>query len=105
LYLALFVPWERFQSEPADDIPGAWRTLEESLSVRIRSHVRNIALLCVSAEDARADPKLQAMDQDFAEIVDAHAFDGQRGEEEDGRAMARMPIYSTITMPFSIFYP
>jgi len=86
LHLALFIPWERFQDEPADDIPSLWRSFEERLTGRLRSHVRNIALLRLSAEDARADRKLQGLDQDFEETVDVHAFDGRGGEEEDGVA-------------------
>ncbi|KAH8659484.1 hypothetical protein BGZ61DRAFT_292883, partial [Ilyonectria robusta] len=86
LHLVLFVPWERFQGEPADDIPGLWRRFQEMLSDRVRSYVRNIALLRVSAEDARADRKLQGLDQDFEEIVDADAFGDQMGEEDGGRA-------------------
>ncbi|KAL6406058.1 hypothetical protein AUP68_10619 [Ilyonectria robusta] len=81
LHLVLFVPWERFQGEPADDIPGLWRRLQERLSDRVRSYVRNIALLRVSAEDARTDRKLQGLDEDFEEIVDTHAFGDQREEE------------------------
>lgn len=80
MHLALFVPWERFRGEPADDIPGLWQRFEESLSDRVRSYVRNIALLRVSAEDARIDSKLQGMDPDFEEVVDIHAVDSQ-GEE------------------------
>ena len=83
MHLALFVPWEKFQDDPADDIPRLWQSFEEMLSDRIRSYVRNIALLRVSADDARVDSKLQGVDQDFEEVVDAHAF-GDQGEEEDG---------------------
>ena len=52
------------------------------LSDRVRSYVRNIALLRVSADDAQADSKLQGIGQDFEEVVDTHAF-GDQGEEED----------------------
>jgi hypothetical protein len=83
LHLALFVPWERFLDEPGDDIPRLWRSFEASLTDRVRSYVRNIALLRVSAEDARADSKLRGMDQDFEEVVDAQALDDPV-EEEDG---------------------
>ena len=62
LHLALFVPWGRFRNEPADDIPRLWRFFEERLDDRIRSNIRNIALLRVSAEDARVDNKLRGMD-------------------------------------------
>ena len=65
LHLALFVPWERFLDSPADDIPRLWRSFEADLSDRIRSYVRNIALLRVSTDDARADRKLRGFDQDF----------------------------------------
>ncbi|KNB04789.1 hypothetical protein FOXG_19407 [Fusarium oxysporum f. sp. lycopersici 4287] len=37
-------------------------------------------------EDARADRKIQGLDQDFEEIVDAHAFGDQREEEDGTRA-------------------
>ena len=84
MHLALFVPWEMFQGKPANDIPGLWRSFEERLSDRIRSYVRNIALLRVSAEDARADRKVQGLDQDFEEIVDTHAFGDQGGEDGAG---------------------
>jgi hypothetical protein len=81
----LFVPWERCQDEPADDISGLWRRFEERLSDRVRSYVRNIALLRVSADDARADRKMQGLDQDFEDIVDAHAFGDQGGEGDGAR--------------------
>lgn len=85
LHLALFVPWEKFQSEPADDnISRLWRSFAESLSDRLRSYVRNIALLRVSADDARADRTMQGLDQEFEDMVDTHAFEDQRGEEEEG---------------------
>ena len=53
------------------------------LSDRVRSYIRNITLLRVSADDARVDSKLQGIGQDFEDVVDAHAF-GDKGEEEDG---------------------
>ena len=74
MHLALFVPWERFQGQPADDIPRVWQSFEERLNDRIRLYVRNIALLRVSAKDAWADRKLQGLDENFEDIVDAHAF-------------------------------
>jgi hypothetical protein len=83
LHLALFVPWERFQGEPADDVPGLWRSLEGQLGARIRSHVQNIALLRVSAEDARADRKLQGLEEEHDDIADADAF-GDQARDEDG---------------------
>ena len=83
LHLALFVPWEKFQYEPADSIPGLWRVFEAQLSDRARSHVRNIALLRISAEDARADQKLQGIDKDIDEAIDTHAL-GDQGEEGSG---------------------
>ncbi|KAG7000807.1 ATP-dependent DNA helicase PIF1 [Fusarium oxysporum f. sp. conglutinans] len=86
LHFALFVPWEKFQGEPADDIPRLWRRFQEQLSDRVRSYVHNITLLRVSVEDARADRKIQGLDQDFEEIVDAHAFGDQREEEDGTRA-------------------
>jgi len=82
----LFVPWEKFQGEPADNILGLWRRFEETLSNRVRSYVRNITLLRVSVEDARADRKLQGLDQDFEELVDMHTFGDQRGEVEEDDA-------------------
>jgi hypothetical protein len=83
LHLALFVPWERFQGEPADDVLGLWRSLEGQLGARIRSHVQNIALLRVSADDARADRKLQGLEEEHDDIADADAF-GDQAREEDG---------------------
>ncbi|KAK8859546.1 hypothetical protein PGQ11_010280 [Apiospora arundinis] len=85
LHLALFVPWERFASEGTGDLPALWRLFEEGLSDRLRFHVRNIALLRVSADDAAADRKLRGFDQDFEEIVDPQALGGA-GLEEDGTA-------------------
>ena len=36
LHLSLFVPWEKFQSEPADaDIPRLWQSFAERLSDRL----------------------------------------------------------------------
>ena len=70
LHLALFVPWERFQGELADDLPGLWRSFEERLSDRLRSYVRNIALLRVSADDAKANRKLQGLSDAFEEIIE-----------------------------------
>jgi hypothetical protein len=49
---------------------------------RVHSCVQNIALLRVSADDARADGKLQGLDQDFDETVDVHVFDKERGDED-----------------------
>jgi hypothetical protein len=82
LHLALFVPWERFLGEPADDIPGLWRSLEGQLGSRIRSHVRNIALLRVSADDARADRKLQGLEEESEDIVDGYDFGDQAGDDD-----------------------
>jgi len=48
-------PAEHYHSLRLADISRLWRSFEEILSDRIRSYVRNIALLRVSAEDARAD--------------------------------------------------
>ncbi|KNB04282.1 hypothetical protein FOXG_22453 [Fusarium oxysporum f. sp. lycopersici 4287] len=62
------------------------RRFQEQLSDRVRSYVHNITLLRVSVEDARADRKIQGLDQDFEEIVDAHAFGDQREEEDGTRA-------------------
>lgn len=93
LHLALFVPWERFQDEPGDDIPRLWRSFEERLSGRVRSYVQNIALLRVSAEDTRADSKLRGVGQDSEELVDAHALDDQ-WEEEDGAGASGVDIGS-----------
>lgn len=85
LHLALFVPWEKFQSEPADvNIPRLWQSFAKRLNDRLRSYVRNIALLRVSAEDARADQKLQGLEQDFEDMVDTHAFEEHGGEDEEG---------------------
>jgi hypothetical protein len=100
LHLALFVPWEKFQGEPADDIPRLWRRFQEQLNDRVRSYVHNITLLRVSVEDARADRKIQGLDQDFEEIVDAHAFGDQREEEDGTRQMKRTLIHKSITTPF-----
>jgi hypothetical protein len=83
LHLALFVPWERFQGEPADDIPGLWRSFEGQLGNRIRSYVRNISLLRVSADDARANRKLQGLEEESDDIADANAF-GDPARDEDG---------------------
>src|SRR5687768_13722548 len=88
LHLALFVPWERFRGEPADDIPGLWRTVEGQLTGRIRSHVRNIALLRVSAEDARADRKLQGLKHECEDIVEAFDFADEAGDEDGAGANA-----------------
>src|SRR5689334_16544801 len=82
LHLALFVPWERFQSEPADNIQGLWRSFERQLGYRIRSYVRNVALLRVSVDDARTDRKLQGLDQDSENTVDAYDFGDQEGDED-----------------------
>lgn len=85
LHLALFVPWERFQKEPAhDNISRLWRSFAESLGDRLRSYVRNIALLRVSADDARGDRKMQGIDEEFEDTADTHAFEDQGGEEEEG---------------------
>jgi hypothetical protein len=83
LHLALFVPWEAFQGELADDIPGLWQSLEGQLSARIRSHVRNIALLRVSADDARADRKLQGLEEESENVVDGFDF-GDQAEDDEG---------------------
>lgn len=83
LHLALFVPWERFQGEPADNIPGLWRSLEGQLGARIRPHVRNIALLRVSADNTRTDRKLQGLEQEPENILDAFDF-GDQAEDDDG---------------------
>ncbi|EAQ91968.1 predicted protein [Chaetomium globosum CBS 148.51] len=40
------------------------------LGARIRSHVQNIALLRVSADDARADRKMQGLEQENEDVVD-----------------------------------
>ncbi|EAQ92510.1 hypothetical protein CHGG_00745 [Chaetomium globosum CBS 148.51] len=82
LHLTLFVPWERFQAEPADDIPGLWRSLEGQLGARIRSHVQNIALLRVSADDARADRKLQGLEQENEDVVDGFDFEDREGDDD-----------------------
>ncbi|KAK3292042.1 uncharacterized protein B0H64DRAFT_307521, partial [Chaetomium fimeti] len=82
LHLALFVPWERFQAGPADDIPGLWRSLEGHLGARLRSHVQNIALLRVSADDARADRKLQGLEQESEDVVDGFDFDARAGDDD-----------------------
>jgi len=50
---------------------------------RIRSHVRNIALLRVSADDARADRKLQGLEEEPDGMADAHVLD-DHWEENDG---------------------
>ena len=74
LHLALFVPWERFSGEAlseVDDISRIWKSLGGGLSDRIRSHVQNISLLRVSAEDARADCRPQNMDEDFVDVVNS----------------------------------
>ncbi|KAH7190414.1 hypothetical protein DER44DRAFT_753229 [Fusarium oxysporum] len=75
-----------FKASQQDDIPRLWRRFQEQLSDRVRSYVHNITLLRVSVEDARADRKIQGLDQDFEEIVDAHAFGDQREEEDGTRA-------------------
>lgn len=69
----------RFQAEPADDIPGLWRSLEGQLGARIRSHVQNIALLRVSADDARADRKMQGLEQENEDVVDGFDFEDREG--------------------------
>ena len=83
LHLALFVLWESFQDKPADDILGLWGLFEESLSNRVLSYVRNVALLRISAEDACTDNKLRGMDHDSEEVVDKHDLDN-RWKDEDG---------------------
>ncbi len=83
LHLALFVPWETFQDQPADDIQRLWQSFQGQLSDRIRSYVRNIALLRVSADDARADRKLQGLDEESDDDVDVAALD-YHWEEDDG---------------------
>ncbi|KAK4233381.1 hypothetical protein C8A03DRAFT_38916 [Achaetomium macrosporum] len=82
LHLALFVPWEEYQGEPTDDVPGLWRSLERQLGARIRSHVRNIALLRVLADDACADRKLQGLEEEPEDLVDAVDFGDQAGDED-----------------------
>jgi hypothetical protein len=82
LHLALFVPWERFDGEPTDDLPGLWRSFEGQLGARIRSHVQNIALLRISADDARADRKLQGLEEEPDDCVDADGFGEQAGDED-----------------------
>ncbi|EAQ92071.1 hypothetical protein CHGG_00306 [Chaetomium globosum CBS 148.51] len=72
----------RFQAEPADDIPGLWRSLEGQLGARIRSHFQNIALLRVSADDARADRKLQGLEEDSEDAVDGLDFGDQVGDDD-----------------------
>ncbi|KAK8869384.1 hypothetical protein PGQ11_007962 [Apiospora arundinis] len=66
----------------ADDIPGLWRSFEESLSDRLRFHVRNISFLRASAEDAAADRKHRGFDQDFEEAIDPQAFGGAGAEQD-----------------------
>ncbi|KAK6841034.1 ATP-dependent DNA helicase PIF1 [Apiospora arundinis] len=86
IHLALFVPWEEFQNEAAHHIPGLWRSVEAGLGERTRAHVRNIALLRVSADDASADRRLQGLEEDVDdEWIEAYA-PGEPGEGEDGGA-------------------
>jgi len=59
---------------------------EKLISDKVRSYVRNITLLHVSADDARVDSKLQGIDQDFKEVVDAHAFGNQEEKKDNARA-------------------
>ena len=62
---------------------------EKLLSDKIRSYVRNITLLHVSADDAWVDSKLQGIDQDFKEVMDAHAFGNQEEKEDNAGANDR----------------
>ena len=100
LHLALFVPWEKFQNEPADSIPGLWPVFEAQLSDRVRSNVRNIALPRISAEDTRADQKLQGIDKDIDEAIDTHAL-GDQGEEGSGfrEDYGSVDVHRSLTMP------
>lgn len=82
MHLALFVPWADFQSMPADDVEGTWKSFAVALKPRIQSCVRNIALLRASAEDARADRKLQGRAGGIEEPVDNDGFFGEeRGDD------------------------
>ncbi len=60
-----------------------WRVFEARLGERVRSYVRNIALLRISAEDARADQKMQGIDKDSDEVIDTYAL-GDQGEDGSG---------------------
>jgi hypothetical protein len=52
------------------------------MGARTRSHVRNIALLRVSADDARADRKLQGLEQESEDVIDGLEFDDRAGDDD-----------------------
>ncbi|KAK8093142.1 uncharacterized protein PG998_014543 [Apiospora kogelbergensis] len=72
-----------------NDISGLWRRHEERLDERLRFHVRNVALLRVSVEDAAANRKLRGLNEDFEDTIDTQAtrepgFDDVDYTDEDG---------------------
>jgi hypothetical protein len=56
-HLALFVPWQKFESETSRDVDVIWAEHKTALKPRLAFVVDNIQLLRRSAEDARKDAK------------------------------------------------
>jgi PIF1-like helicase len=95
----MFVPWENFLSDTADDVDAIWERQKLLLSRRLMAIVGNIQLLRRSAEDAKRDAMQWAVQSGEADPTvnetDLVNDEGE-GDESSGRLYKSDEIGSAI---------